>query len=201
MTRKVIVLCILIGIGVGGYLLFLRPQKAEITTDSLSERSKEFLEEQKGSSQSDLRFARLKKGTDEAGSFVGQRQEIGTCFSFVMPFRVHIARQDGICNWYFATEKPRGFITAYMLDANGVRTPEQIDGVSMRQKFSDKYSEERKTIHGVEYLLYHGKSEVYEVNAFALHNGKSLTLNLITSSPENFDGDLMAILESIEFNN
>ncbi len=199
MIKKVILLCILMGLGGGLVIYFLGQQKAEIQTDTLTERSKEFLEEQKSNNASDWRFARLEKGADEAGSFVGQRQKIGKCFSFVMAFRVHNPREDGECNWYFGIEKPRGFITAYMVDANGVKTPEQIDGVSMRKKFPEKYAEETKVVNGVTYLIFRGKSGVYEANAFALYNGKALTFNLITTSPDSFDKEFLTMLESIEF--
>ena len=80
-----------------------------------------------------------------------------------------------------------------------VGTPDQIDGVSMRKRFTDKYSEEKKVINGTEYLIFRGKSGSYEANVFAIHNGKSLVFNLMTHSPENFDKELMSMLESIEF--
>ena len=116
-----------------------------------------------------------------------------------MVFRVHNPREDGECNWYFGIEKPRGFITAYMVDSNGVRTPEQIDGVSMRQKFPEKYKQEVVTINGVTYLIFKGTADVYEASAFALHGQKALTFNLVTSSPDNFDNEFKRMLVSIEY--
>lgn len=200
MIKKALLLCILIGIGIAAAVVFFIPkQNAQIQTDKLSERGKAFIQDKRNESNSDWKFARLEKGADEAGSFVGQRQKVGDCFSFVMTFRVHNPREDGECNWYFGIESPRGFITAYMVDGNGIATADQIDGVSMRQKFTDKYSEEVKTINGTTYLIFRGKSGVYEANAFALYNGKALTFNLITTSPDNYDREFQAMLESIEF--
>lgn len=199
MIKKVILLCVLIGIVVAAVIFFLPKQKAEIKSDVLSDRAKEFIDEQKSENESDWKFARLDKNADKAGSFIGQRQQVGNCFSFVMVFRVHNPREDGKCNWYFGIEKPRGFITAYMVDAKGIKTPEQIDGVSMRQKFKEKYQEEKRVVNGVTYLIFKGKSGVYEVNVFALYGEKALTFNVVTTSPDNFDNEFNTMLESIEF--
>lgn len=198
MIKKVILLIILIGIIGGVITVVLTTKKSSVQTGTLSERSQAFIDEQKKNNQSDWRFARLDKESDKAGSFVGKRVEVGDCFSFVMVFRVTNPREDGECNWYFGIEKPKGFITAYILSGSAIHSVDQIDGVSMRQRSPEKYSEERRMINGVEYLLYKSKSGQYEANAFALLNGKPLIFNLITTSPDTYDKELNAMLGSIE---
>lgn len=195
---KILLLCLLIAFVIGGGIFFLTRQGANIKSGPLSERSKAYIEEKKKESGSDWRFARLDNTEDKAGAFIGKRIDVGDCLSFVMVFRVTNPRQEGECDWYFGIDKPKGFMTVYMVEVT-VNNPDQIDGVSMRQKFTDKYEEEKKTINGVNYLIFRGESGVYEANAFALNNGKALTFNIITQSTENFDEQLEAMLKTIEF--
>ena len=170
-----------------------------VISQGLSTRSKEFIADQKNDAESEWQYAKL-DGEDKAGAYVGKRIVVGDCFSFVMVFRVTNPRQDADCSWYFGTEKPRGMVIVYMKEANGVRTTEQIDGVSMRQKFTEKYKESTLTIGGNEYLVFHGlESGNYEANVFLLRDGKAFVFNVITQSPDNFDKELRAMLESIDF--
>ena len=198
MIRKVLLLIVLIAIvGVIAFV-FLTKQKAQITTGQLSERSQEFINKQKQNNSSDLQFARLDKGEDKAGSFVGKKIEVGDCFSFVMVFRVTNPRQDGECNWYFGIENPKGFITAYRPD--GVPTSvDQIDGVTMRRAFPDKYAESKMTINGTDYLIFKGKEGKYEANVFGFHSGSAIIFNLMTASSDDYDKELDAMLNSVSF--
>jgi hypothetical protein len=198
MIKKVLLLIILIAIvGVVGYFMFAR-QSAQITTGKLSERSQEFINKQKQNNSSDLQFARLDKGEDKAGSFVGKKIEVGDCFSFVMVFRVTNPRQDGECNWYFGIENPKGFITAYRPDGTPTSV-DQIDGVTMRRASPDKYAESKMTVNGSEYLIFKGREGKYEANVFGFHSGSAIIFNLLTASSDNYDEKLQAMLGSITF--
>jgi hypothetical protein len=198
MMRKVILLIILIGLGGGAVWFFFLQDSQSHPTSQLSEESKAYIRKQQQQDSSQWKYVRLEKGEDKAGAFVGKKVEVGDCFSFVMVFRVTNPRQDAECNWYFGIENPRGFITAYRPDGTPTSV-DQIDGVSMRRQFTDKYAEEKRTMNGTQFLIFRGKEGKYEANIFGYHSGKALIFNLMTSSSKNYDKELDAMLNSIEF--
>lgn len=202
MIKKVILPGILIGLIGGGAAIYFTTKNSATVSTTLSERSKAFLAEQQKDTTSDLKYARIGK-EDTAGAFVGKKVDVGNCFSFVMLFRVSNPREDGPCNWYFGIEQPKGFMTAYMQKAEGISSVNDVDGVSMRQQFPDKYTKRQEVISGVTYLIFKGRDpQQYESSAFAYLPNKSsaLIFNLIIPSPDSYDKEFEAMLRSIQVN-
>ena len=194
MFKKIILGIILfLGLSVLGIFIFESYQKPKFG-DQLSDRSKKFIEsqsEKEGASQ----YAPLLE--EERQDTRGQRVQVGDCFSFIMPFSVFNSRQEGECNGYFAFDRPKGTIVAYVEDASG-NSIEQASGFRMREQFSDKYQKKEYKIGSRSFVGFIDTNATYSITIYHLVSDKYFifTLNL----PEEDENILREILASLEFN-
>lgn len=173
-------------------IIFEKLQKPKIS-NTLSDRSKEFIKNQQVSDKGG-EFNTLvgKKGED----FKGDRVKIGECFSFVMIYSVLSSRREGDCGAYFAFDRPRGSIVAFMEPASS-DSIDQASGVSMRRQFKDKYDEKEYKIGEKSFVGFIDKTNIYSITIYHYVSGKYLvfTLNL----PKEDDASLRELLSSLEF--
>ncbi|MBP7832290.1 MAG: hypothetical protein KA035_00790 [Candidatus Levybacteria bacterium] len=160
----------------------------------ISERSKEFIKSQKTLNNANV-AGLLEKDKE---SLKGKKVEVGTCFSFKMPFKVAFVRTEGACAEYFSLENPRGSITAYEKEGR-VGTFEQMEGVSFRRQ-SKEYTESEKTINGRTHLLFKNTTQGYQMSAFSFDQDTYLVITLTASTLENLDKEFDTMLKSIVFN-
>lgn len=175
-----------------GIVIFEFFQKPKIG-NTLSERSKEFIEKQKveeGSSK----FGNLvaEKGED----FKGKRITVDDCFSFVMPYSVFNQRQEGECSGYFAFERPRGTIVAFMEKATSASI-DDASGVFMRRQDTEKYEEKIYEIDGKSFVGFIDKTDIYSITIYHYVSEKYFILTL--KLPEEDEKKLREILASLEF--
>lgn len=179
----------LVVIGVIAFEFFQKPKIG----NTLSERSKEFIEKQKveeGSSKFNNLVA--EKGED----FKGKRITVDDCFSFVMPYSVFNQRQEGECSGYFAFERPRGTIVAFMEKATSASI-DDASGVSMRRLESEKYEEKKYEIDGRSFVGFVDKTNTYSITTYHYISEKYFILTL--KLPEENEKALREILASLEF--
>lgn len=175
-------------------------QKATIK-GSLSERSQEFIENQKISTRSSI----LKEvdltgptGEDTRDKRIGR----DNCYSFIIPYRVAIKRFDdasgNICYGRFTFDSPKGAIVAY-ITPKIVSSWEDIPAVIQRRRDTDEYyPEEQKNLGGKNFIMFRLKDGSYEKHAFYYSPDYFFVFNLITKTNENLDRDLDKMLSSLE---
>lgn len=195
MLKKTILAAILISVvSISGIIIFEFLQKPKFGNE-LSERSKSFIQNQnlKGGIN---QYAPLVK--EEKEDYRGKRVSVGNCFSFIMPFSVFNSREEGECSGYFAFERPRGSIVAFMESATS-DSIENASGVSMRRLNKEKYLEKEIKIGNKELIGFVDK-EVgsYSITVYQYINKEYfiLTLNL----PEEDEVKLKEILSSVQVN-
>lgn len=189
--KAVLVLVLLFLVIVIGIFIFERQQTAKIS-NVLSERSKEFIKRQEAQDQSQFSSLIGEKGED----FKGKRVGVGDCFSFIMPYSVFNHREEGECSGYFAFERPKGSIVAFMEEAES-SSIDYASGVSMRRQESEKYEEKVFDIGGKSYTGFIDKTDIYSITIYHFVSGKYFIFTLKLS--EENDKILREILGSLEF--
>lgn len=167
-------------------------QKPEFSS-TLSQRSKEFIKNQSiGGGINKYAPLIAEKGEDTKS----KTMTVGDCFSFVMPYSVFNMRQEGECNGYFAFNRPKGSIVAFMEEAINP-TIDEAPGVLMRRLNPEDYEEKEIKIGEKSFVGFVDKRESYTITIYHLVSGKYfiMTLNL----PEEDEKSLKEILFSLEF--
>jgi hypothetical protein len=175
-----------------GIVIFENLQKPQISY-TLSDRSKEFIKKQRTQDSGGEYTALVgKKGED----YKGKRVKVGECFSFIMPYSVFNSRQESECGGYFAFDRPRGSITAFMEQASS-DSIDSAPGVSMRRQDKEKYQEKEYKIGQKQFVGFIDKTDIYTITIYHYVSEKYLIFTLKLSR-EN-DEDLRKILSSLEF--
>lgn len=193
MLKKIlIILFVIIAAVTIGIVVFEKTQGARISSD-LSDRSKTFIE-QKQRRENTSEFSNLiaERGEDTRG----KTMTVGNCFSFLMPYAVFNSREEGECNGYFAFDRPRGSIVAYMENASSANI-EDASGVSMRRQTPKQYEEKQIEVGGRKFYGFIDKNSMYTITTYHLTSNKVLILTL--KLPAEDDEKLKGILASVKF--
>ncbi|OGH48089.1 MAG: hypothetical protein A3A51_00440 [Candidatus Levybacteria bacterium RIFCSPLOWO2_01_FULL_39_10] len=191
MKKKIIIgAVVLFGIAVLGVVLFEYLEKPEFGSE-LSDRSKKFISSQKSGSYSNL------LSEEKKDDLKGERVSVGECFSFIMPYSVFNHYEQGKCNEYFAFERPKGSIVAYLTDTVS-SSLDQAPGVSMRRLNPEQYEERNIKVGDREFLGFIDLLDQFTITIY--HNIDNQYLILTLKLPEENQKVLEGILSSLEFN-
>lgn len=172
-----IVLVIVVTLGVGGYFL-LNPD--EKVSNQLSDRSKQFIQQEKMNSGS--QWAQVNLNKDNTQQTIDTRVGINKCFSFVIRFQIANSRQEGDCDEYFAITNPTGKIVVYKRPGDFTDF-NSVEGVSFRRQNSSTYTETQKTLNGHNFLIFTTKDGPWEANVFTYGSYRVVTLYILCSRP------------------
>lgn len=200
MRRKILLALIILIIGFVALFIFIESRKKPVISNKLSERSKEFLEGRKNIANSNLSNLNLNGpvGEDTRNKRVGRDE----CFSFVIPYRITIGKyedQEGSeCYTRLSFDSPKGAIVAYKF-TKPISSWEDIPAVIQRRRDTDEYfPEELKALGGKKFIMFKGKTDLYEKNAFYFTPEYFFVFNLITKTNENLDKEMDAMLSTLE---
>jgi hypothetical protein len=178
-------------VGVGFVVMTQLTQKPEIS-HVLSERSKEYLAEDKDGSA----LGKMYLGEKEELQ-VGKRVNVDNCFTLVVPFALKTERRDKKCDFYMAIEKPRGSITAY-LNTEPSAGWENVPGISMRRQSTWSYQEKSITANGKAFLTFKQKEKgKYQRSAFYRTPTYFVVINLEGFTGDNLDKKFEEMLGSL----
>ena len=182
-----------------GLVIFLVVKRDQYKSNSLSERAKEFIQNQKKNPESQWYGVDLEKKRNAAIN-TPQIKQVGQCFSLDVPFPITDIKHMGTCFDRFATDLPKGAVIVYVQDSN-VNFIDDDSGVHMRRTYVDKYDERNIKVGDREYLVFKLKNGGYERSAFYLSSGKLFVLNLLSDTNENLDKQFERMLSSVKFYN
>ncbi len=193
MFKKLIfALLILFAIIATGIFIFEILQKPKIN-NALSQRSKEFIENQIKSGGTNKYVPLLQEKTENIKE---KRITVGNCFSFVIPYSVFNSRQEGECNGYFAFSRPKGNIVVFMEKAVNP-TIDEAPGVSMRRLNPQNYEEKEIKIGEKSFVGFIDKRESYTITIYHFVSEKYFIMTL--KLPEEDERTLRKILSSLRF--
>ncbi len=201
MLKKILLILLIIFFVFLGMFVFIELRQKPIISNELSQRSQEFIKGKKFTNNSQWANLNLKggEGEDTRGKRIGR----DNCYSFVMLYRVTIAKYEdqsgNVCTSRFSFETPKGAILAYEY-VKPVASWDDIPAVVQRRRQTEEYyPEELKTLNGKTFLMFRTKNDVYEKNVFYYTDSYFLVFNFLTRTNENLDRDLDTMLASIEF--
>lgn len=181
---------------IGGYFLVQSSQSAKITEETLSARSKEYLQKRSENEATSLKYAAVNdKGTSTDPA--DQVLTVDGCFEITIPFRITNSRVEANCFLHVALRTPRGTMNAYRR-FEAAKTIAEIPGISMRRSFKDIYTEKKEVINGQEYAVFSKKDEGYAKNVFTLTPGGYMIINVLASGGSELDVQLLEVLSSIK---
>lgn len=195
--RKIVIfalifLLVIIGVVVYFYVDFLRSSRSQNT---LSDRAKEFLQEQKtkNNSYSNLRL--------ENGKVIDQDITVEKCFSFQVPFRIKNINTDSKnpCYRYVSFENPKGSIVIYREDAGGLSIDE-APGIALRRLKKDTYKEESIVLGGQKFLVFQDTTKPFEKTAYTKSSDFYIIATLSVTDPEVSKEKFMSFLASVKAN-
>ena len=200
MLRKIFLALFIFILITGGIFVFIELRQEPVISNKLSERSKEFLEGQKFVTNSNLSNLNLNGpvGEDTRNKRIGRDK----CFSFVIPYRITIGKyedQEGSeCYTRLSFDNPKGAIVAYKF-TKPISSWEDIPAVIQRRRDTDEYyPEELKTLGDKSFIMFKGKTDLYEKNAFYFTPEYFFVFNLLTKTNENLDKEMDAMLSTLE---
>ncbi len=198
MKKKIFAFSMVLCIGIGIFL-FLNTKQSTSVSNTLSERSKEYLKNRSNNPDTSLNNVAVTEGgtiTPSETTFT-----VGDCFSITVPFRVDNERNQGLCGKRIAITKPQGSIVVYQ-ERGEVASIDEVPGVSMRRLYKDTYEEEAKVINNKTFFLFKNlESGTYEKNVFLHMSDRYFILNLSASGGPELDTKLFQMLASLEFRN
>jgi len=200
MLRKIFLILIIGCIVLATFFIFTQLRQKSIISNTLSERSLEFIKGQKFVTNSSWSNLNLKGPVREDTR--GKRIERDNCFSFVILYRITIGmyddQQGSECYARFSFDTPKGAIVAYKF-TKPISSWEDIPAVIQRRRDTDEYyPEERKTLNGKAFLMFKSRNNVYEKNAFYYTSSYFFVFNLLTKTNENLDKDMDNMLSTLE---
>lgn len=161
--------------GIGGYVYIVESTKPIIGT-KMSERSKEFLENQKHREDSDLRSVNLERKRANESDFDSNRVTVMDCYSVVIPFPVADDRQHEPCVYYAILESPVGNVTTNLREV-GYSSVNDAPDVVLRRGKKDQYREESFISNNRTYLVFTDIQTNVEKTAFGMiDTGEKRTL-------------------------
>lgn len=191
--KKLFFALLLIVLIVIGAFIYNETRGKAVIGDGLSERGKRFLATQKGqdSNLSDIDFSEKSGG-------IGQKITVEDCFSFTMTFSVRFSRLDSECNVSYGTDVPRGTIVIYKVKG-AISSFDEVPGVSLRRKESQKYKESAEVIDGRKFLLFTTTQDEQVLNAFYYESDFYFVANFIGSASDATKAKMIKLLETVEF--
>ncbi len=196
--RKIIIFSGILAVLIAGVALYfyIDFKNSSRTQNSLSDRAKEFLQEQKtgNNSLSDINFKGRK--------IISQDISVEKCFSFHIPFSVRNVNTDNNgnpCYRYISFDNPKGSVVIYRENAAGFDL-ESAPGVSLRRLKKDVYKEENFSINGHSFLVFRDTTKPYEKTAYTLVSSSYIITTLSVTDPEVPEEKFKMLLASIQAN-
>lgn len=194
--RKIIIFGVILFVLIAGVALYFYVDflNASHTQNSLSDRAKEFLQEQKTGNNS-LSDVNLK-----GRKVISQDISIEKCFSFHVPFSVRNVNTDNNgnpCYRYVSFDNPKGSIVIYKESAAGLPL-ENAPGISLRRLKKDTYKEESLSINGHTFLVFRDITKAYEKTAYMVSHDNYIIVTLSVTDPEVSDDTFKMLLSSIQ---
>lgn len=190
----VFIICLLIGIGI--YLAM--SIKPSINQDGqLSERSKQFLENRKkNNSDEGWRDVNFEKKRMTDSELENNYVTIDDCYRLKVPFGVSKEQERRECTYALSLQPSGSLVVSY--EKSTVEAIDSVSGVMMRRQNKKMYKESSNTDTDISFVVFRSIASGYESSAFALVNGKLLTLSLSIPSNEDFDSKFEAIIKGLE---
>jgi hypothetical protein len=185
------ILFLIVG-GIVGFWVLASQQNAEIS-DTLSSRTKEFMEKRQQASNDPLFYANVNEKEVSRGS--GDIR-VDQCFRMRVPFPIKFVRRDGECDYTLGITRPRGNIIAYQRSEK-IQSVDQVPGVGMRRQSVHAYKESKVATPLGTFLVFEKTVDGYEKNAF-YYDGSStyIVVNMLGGSESNAS-DFESLLDSI----
>lgn len=192
-----ILIVLLAGAGVGGYVYLMETTKPVIRT-TLSARSKEFISGRTGKDDKSWRTVNLDKKYAGEHDFDSNRVTVKNCYSVVVPFDVSDSRQNDPCIYYAILSSPRGNMTTSLRDVGFTKVTDAPD-VTFRRSKKEIYKESNLTAQGTEFLVFSDITNGTDQTAFGMIGGKLFTATVSIGGSEDVKNrQLKKILESVE---
>lgn len=195
MAKKIGFLILVLGIGVFAFLnsSYAKDLLSEknISQDSVSDRSREFMESQ-GTSDPLWGNTQLEANETAGPTTVN----IDDCFTIVVPYQIAIERKDGECNYHIGTQSPKANIITSLKPMS--RSFEEDTGITLRRTRSETYEEYSQTIGGRYFIIFIRNDSIYERQAFTQIGSNILTVSIEGRTAKDLTDDFHKMLESIE---
>lgn len=200
MFKKISLVLLMIIFVSAGIFVFFELRQKPVINNNLSKRSQEFIEGKKFASNS--QWSNLNLDGSEREDTRGKRIGRDNCYSFVMLYRVTIAKYEdqsgNVCTSRFTFENPSGAILAYKY-VKPVSSWDDIPAVSQRRRQTEEYfPEEQKILNGKNFIMFRTKNDIYEKNVFYYTDSYFFVFNFLTKTNENLDKDLDTMLATLE---
>lgn len=194
--RKIIIFSGILAVLIAGVALYfyIDFKNSSRTQNSLSDRAKEFLQEQKTRNNS-LTDINLK-----GRKIISQDISVEKCFSFHIPFSVRNVNTDNNgnpCYRYVSFDNPKGSVVIYKESSSGLDL-DSAPGVSLRRLKKDVYKEESFSITGHSFLVFRDTTKPYEKTAYTLVSGSYIITTLSVTDPEVPEEKFKMLLASIQ---
>lgn len=190
-TSLIIGSFVVIILGVLGYMV-LSAQK-HIGSESLSQRSKDFMKKQKLSDSAVWRNVVL---DGKESSKKNQRLELDDCYGLTVPFPIKRSTAEEGCKATLFLD-PTGTITLWRRSMQ-ISSLDEASDVMFRQRNPDRYSQEAVDFGKYHFLVFFSKQEGIERTAFLLDNNNYLSISFTKSSNEDEKEKFETLLKSLE---
>ncbi len=176
--------------------LYNTKNKGTVTSGGLSQRSQEFLKQQKQAPESELFTAQFDEQTDTTA---GTPYNVDGCFTVVAGSRVTNSHNNQKCSITLTLEDPRAHLTAFLQEGS-YATLDDVSGVKMRRLDTDKYKETARTVAGRKYAVFRvNDTSLYEATAFSLFDGAYFAISLSANTNEDLDSKLLEVIGTVKF--
>lgn len=188
-----VIILVLVG-GVAGYMVLSTEKK--IATDSLSDRAKEYIEDQKGGNDSLWRSVDLENSKANLPKSTLIAKE--GCFSLTLPFRMKAERPEEGCSVDITTDEPMGLFVASLKEMS-VSSLDDIPSVRLRREKTEEYTEETWNANGKAFLTFKSKDGTYKRNIFYVTPKGIFSMTLNINTNEDLDPKMKEALETLRF--
>ncbi len=193
--KKNTIVFLMLGFTLASFVGYMVVTSKRTIEPHLSERAKEYLEDQKENHDETWRGIDL----DATGTPSQSQIEAKPCFSITVPFEVSLATEEKVCMYRITTRQPLGKIVVYQA-AFTLGQLEDDAGVRLRSTDIKVYAKESIEINGRNFLIF-TKKEGAETTAFSLKNNELFVLTMLDISGEQADKDFIKMLDSVVFYN
>ncbi len=168
----------------------------KISTGSISERAKLYLNKQK---QNDNGEWSAVSSDEKANSKPDNRSfQVKDCLSFNVPFPVLTVKQEKPCFMMITTSSPRGHIRVYRTTTTH-DSLDDVGDITMRRQDKNLYKEETVNVNNKSFLLFKRIDEFsYENVAFYLRNKDIFIISMSYPTSENLDKDMLVLVHSLQ---
>lgn len=197
MKKKIFIVVLVVILLGAAYMVWSTLADRKIQTGVLSDRAREYIDQQKSGNDDLWRSVDLENTDGNKPRSVAVNKK--GCYSFTMPFGLYREHKREGCRVFLSTDNPRGTLTA-MLDAKiQVGSVEELPDVMMRKNKKDVYAESPITVNGMTFLSFKSTESGYERAAFYKTDTGVFSIALTANTNEDLDKQFKATLETLKF--